>query len=289
MTESLNAHVIGHPIGHSRSPIIHGYWLATYGISGSYTARDVAPGADLERFFGDMRAGASVGCNVTIPHKMDVASLVDEVLPEARALGSINTVWREDDRLIATSTDGLGYLAHLNRSAPQWRDGDGPVYIIGAGGAARAIINALINDGCERFSITNRTAERTNELIAAVNASARSVGLSSRLEVTAQDWGARDAAVSDAALIINTTALGMTGQPALDLDLASAADHCVVSDIVYAPLETPLLLAARQRDLKTVDGLGMLLHQAVPGFEKWFGVRPDVTNALRDRVLADLV
>jgi len=289
MTSPLNAHIIGHPISHSRSPIIHSYWLKRYGIAGTYTAREVASGADLQRFFGEMRAGASVGCNVTIPHKMAVAPLVDEVLPEARALGSINTVWREHDRLIATSTDGLGYLAHLNRSAPQWRDGDGTVYIIGAGGAARAIINALIKDGCERFQITNRTAERTDQLIAAVTASAQAVDVLPRLEMTAQEWGARDAAVSSAALIINTTALGMTGQPALDLDLVTAADHCVVSDIVYAPLETPLLLAARQRELKTVDGLGMLLHQAVPGFEKWFGVRPDVTVDLRDRILADLV
>jgi shikimate dehydrogenase len=277
-----HACVIGWPIEHSRSPMVHGHWLETLGIDGTYTKRAVAPD-DLGSFLDEIRSGALAGCNVTIPHKEAVLPLLDDVLPEARALGAVNTVWREGDRLVGTSTDGVGFLAHLDDSAPDWRKADGTVLIIGAGGAARAIAYVLRNEVGGDIVVTNRTPERAAGLVEMLAAGGKA-GSSAE----AVDWSARHNAVGDARLIINTTALGMTGKPPLDLDLGRARVGTVVADIVYAPLETALLADARRQGLVTVDGLGMLLHQAVPGFEKWFGVRPKVTAELRDVIVRDL-
>lgn len=276
------AYVIGQPIAHSRSPIIHRYWLQTYGIDGAYDAKEVAPGA-LSAFFDVVRNGAALGCNVTIPHKEAALSLVDDATPEAAALGAVNTVWRQGRKLIATSTDGAGFLAHLDQSVPDWRGRPGYVLILGAGGAARAIADSLLRDGDHDVVVANRTEARAEAVVGMLN---KSHARPARARHGA--WETRDRLVADAGLIINTTALGMAGQPPLDLDLGAARATTAVADIVYAPLETNLLKSARVCGLDAIDGLGMLLHQAVPGFAAWFGVRPEVTPELRARVVADL-
>lgn len=276
--------IIGWPIGHSRSPLIHNYWINKHGLDGTYVKRGLEPGAALSAYFDEMRGGRHLGCNVTMPHKAAVAALIDDVLPEARSVGAVNTVWRVGRRLIGTSTDGPGWLAHLDLGAPGWRAADGLCVVLGAGGASRAIVDSLLRLNVGQVVVLNRTAEKAETLVAGL-AGAHKVGSS---RIVARDWTALASAIGAAKLIVNTTSLGMTGHAPLDIDLGPAPDTCTVSDIVYAPLETPLLATARARGLAVSDGLGMLLHQAVPGFEKWFGVRPVVTDELRALVVADL-
>ncbi|MGS1094889.1 shikimate dehydrogenase [Aquamicrobium terrae] len=276
MAENANrAFVIGHPIAHSRSPKIHGHWLKSYGLAGSYEAIDVAPG-DLAGFIAALRENGFRGGNVTIPHKEAVFELVDRIDTAAERIGAVNTLWFEDGRLWGGNTDAHGFAANLDEHAPGWA-ANGPAVVLGAGGAARAIIYALKERGVRDIRILNRTLERAGDLRDRFGK-----GISAhRLEAAGE-------LLADAGLLVNTTALGMHGNEGLPADPAALPDKAIVTDIVYVPLETPLLAAARARGLACVDGLGMLLHQAVPGFERWFGKRPEVTAELRDLVLADL-
>ncbi len=269
--------VIGWPIKHSRSPLIHGHWLKTYGIEGSYIKKAIEP-AQLKDFLGNLRAHGFTGCNVTVPHKEAAFALADEHDANARAIGAANTFWLEGDRLCAGNTDGAGFMAHLAQSAPGWDTRDGPVSILGAGGAARAIIHGFLEADVSEIRLFNRTRARAEELAAHFGSGVR-----------VMDWEQRGAGSRQAITLVNTTTLGMSGSAPLELDLTGFRDDCVIADIVYAPLETKLLARARARGLRTVDGLGMLLHQAVPGFEKWFGYRPQVTTELRDLIVADIL
>ncbi len=275
----IKAFVVGHPIAHSRSPLIHGHWLAEHGIAGSYERIDVAPD-DLSEFLAGMRARGFIGGNVTVPHKEAAFRLAEVVTPRARAIGAVNTLdLDEAGRLRGDNTDAPGFIAHLDQSLgddwPSRRPGD--ALVLGAGGAARAIVVGLLERGLPRIRVANRTLARAEALVALDPA-----------RVQALAWPDLTGALAETGLLVNTTLLGMSGHPPLDLDLSPLPDAAAVADIVYAPLETPLLAAARARGLAAVDGLGMLLHQAVPGFERWFGVRPTVTPALRDRIVADL-
>jgi shikimate dehydrogenase len=273
------AFVVGHPIAHSRSPLIHGHWLAEYGIAGSYTRRDVAPEA-FPDFLRTLRQNGFAGGNVTIPHKEAAFRLVEILTPRAQKIGAVNTVFFDaDGRLCGDNTDAPGFVAHLDQSlGADWpARARGTALVLGAGGAARAIVVGLIERGLSRVLIANRTRDRAESLVALDPA-----------RIAALDWSDLPAALSQAGLLINTTALGMVGHPPLAIDLGTLPPEAAVADIVYAPLETALLAAARRRNLAAVDGLGMLLHQAVPGFEAWFGPRPAVTPALRDRIVADL-
>lgn len=268
--------IVGHPVAHSRSPLIHGHWLARHGIAGSYGREDVLPG-DLGDFMGRMRGLGYVGCNVTVPHKETVLRLVARADDTARAVGAANTIWFEGDTMIAGNTDVHGFLANLDERAPGWDKAGDAVLILGAGGAARAAVFGLIGRGFGRIMVSNRSAERALALRQAFGP---------RVEPVAWPPVADD--LRAARLLVNTTSLGMAGQPPLDIPLDALAPRAVVCDIVYVPLETPLLEAARRRGHRVVDGLGMLLHQAVPGFARWFGVEPKVTPEMRALVEADV-
>lgn len=269
------AAVVGWPIGHSRSPDLHGHWLRRYGISGHYVPFAVPP----DRLSWSLDALARLGfrgTNVTIPHKETALAGAAEASDTARLIGAANTlVFSGDGTWRADNTDAYGFLANLRQAAPGWRAEAGPALVVGAGGAARAIVAALISAGAAEIRVGNRTSERALALAHHFGAS-----------VVPVKWDGMAEAATGAATIVNTTSMGMAGQPPLHLDLAAAPETALVTDIVYEPLETPLLSAARDRGLATVDGLGMLLHQAVPGFEAWFGVRPEVDDELRVAVLA---
>ena len=272
------AFVVGHPIAHSRSPLIHAHWLERYRLPGTYERIDVPP----EGFAGFLRSFAGqgfAGGNVTIPHKEAAFSGVDRRTARAERLRAVNTLWVEDGAIWGDNTDILGFVAHLDQSlGGGWERGVGTALVIGAGGAARAVAAGLLDRAVARVLIANRTPEKGRDLAADL-ADPRVVPL---------PFGAIPDAVAGAGLVVNTTSLGMAGQPPLDLDLAGAGDRTVVADVVYVPLTTPLLAAAAGRGLRTVDGLGMLLHQAAPGFARWFGVTPEVTPALRDVIAADI-
>jgi shikimate dehydrogenase len=273
------AFVVGHPIAHSRSPLIHGHWLAVHGIPGSYERLDVAPEA-FPDFIRALPASGYRGGNVTIPHKEAAFALVDTLTPRAKTIGAVNTlVVGPDGRIRGDNTDAPGFCAHLDHSlGAAWPDrAGGTALVLGAGGAARAIVVGLAERGLRRVWVANRTAARAE----AVAALAPGVG-------AALAWDDLPAALPETGLLVNTTSLGMKGQPPLAVDLSLLPADAAVADIVYAPLETELLAAARRRGLAAVDGLGMLLHQAVPGFAAWFGPRPAVTLELRDRIVADL-
>lgn len=272
---SLRACVIGWPIEHSRSPLIHTYWLSQYEIDGVYTREAVAP-KDLKSFLNRLDEAGFAGCNVTVPHKEKVLTLVDHADDLARDIGAANTLWLDGGMLRATNTDAYGFITHLERTAPNWNAARRPAAVLGAGGAARAVVRALADAGVDEIRLSNRTRARADALGGAIS------------RLTVADWRDRDRMLAACGLLVNTTQLGMTGEPALEIVLDALPDDAVVYDIVYAPLETELLAAARRRGNRVVDGLGMLLHQAVPGFEKWFGVRPEVSDALRNLLLADL-
>jgi shikimate dehydrogenase len=271
------AFVTGHPIGHSRSPGIHGHWLREYGIAGSYEAIDVMPG-DFSAFLASLPERGLSGGNVTIPHKEAAFAAVARRDEAAELIGAVNTLWFEDGVLVGGNTDAHGFAANLDEFAPGWAR-NGPAVVLGAGGAARAVIHALKQRGIGDIRVVNRTLARAEDLRDRFGA-----GVGAHGKATPD-------LLADAGLLVNTTSLGMAGKGGLaDLpaDPALLPAHAVVTDIVYAPLETPLLAAARARGLRTVDGLGMLLHQAVPGFERWFGRRPLVTPQLRALIVADL-
>ncbi|MBZ9724982.1 shikimate dehydrogenase [Mesorhizobium sp. CO1-1-11] len=270
------AFVTGHPIKHSRSPMIHGHWLAEHGIDGTYQAIDVAP-ENFAEFLATLQANGYRGGNVTIPHKEAAFAGVARRDHAADEIGAVNTLWFEDGTLWGGNTDGHGFAANLDDHAPGWA-ANGPAVVLGAGGAARAVIHALKARGLGDIRIVNRTLARAIELRDRFGAG-----------VSAHPLAATGELLRDAGLLVNTTALGMQGNGDLAADPRGLPAHAVVNDIVYVPLETPLLAAARARGLKTVDGLGMLLNQAVPGFERWFGVRPKVTAELRALIVADLL
>ncbi len=270
------AAVIGWPISHSRSPLIHGYWLKKYGIEGSYERRPVQP-EELPAIIQSVRRGELAGCNVTVPHKEAVLKLVDDADDTARAIGAANTLWMAGGRLKATNTDAYGFLTNLATAYPDWRDPPGVPLVVGAGGAARAVIHALRGAGCKNILLTNRTRARADELV-------RFFGD----DVEALDWDQRRHGVADCSLLVNTTTQGMSGQAALDVPLDALNPMTIVYDLVYVPLETPLMAGAQRHGNRTLGGLGMLLHQAVVGFEHWFGTKPDVTDELRDLIVADL-
>ena len=273
----VRAGVVGWPITHSRSPIIHNYWLAKYGISARYDKFPVAPGKFLE-FARSMPEKGLLGCNVTIPLKTEAFSAAEVRHPDAAATGAANTIWFEGGKIHATNTDIEGFMQSLNRGAPDWRRRDLPVVVLGAGGAARGIIYGLLKAGVGRIHLLNRTRKNAERQQAELGPH--------RIEVF--DWTECAKALRGAGTLVNTTALGMTGKPPLEIDLTALGGEATVVDIVYAPLETELLASARRLGHTPVDGLGMLLYQAAPAFERWFGVRPEVTPELRSMVEADL-
>lgn len=273
---SLVAAVVGWPIKHSRSPLIHNFWLRRHGIAGRYDKLAIEP-ERFPSFARNLSKWGLRGCNVTIPHKQTAFALADVRMPEAEAVGAANTLWLRDGRLHATNTDTYGFMTHLQKTSPSWHSRSGPVTVIGAGGATRAIVFGLITAGVDRIHIVNRTR-------ATAEALARDFGTAIRVF----DWSDRHSAVLGASCLINTSSLGMSGYPPLDLEIAGLAKDATVADVVYLPLETPLLAAARRHGFVAVDGLGMLLHQAAPAFQAWFGIRPEVTGELRALVVADL-
>ena len=266
--------LIGWPAAHSRSPLIHHYWLRKLGIAGGYNIEAVPPEGFAE-FVLHLSTHGFVGANVTIPHK-ERALILSKPDARARAVGAANTLWYEAGELRATNTDVEGFINNLDACASGW-DKATDALVLGAGGAARAVVFGLIERGVKHVHLANRTIERANALADQFGASVHPVA-----------WDAIGELLPRAGLLVNTTSLGMRGQPALELDVGRLADDAVVADLVYLPLETPLLAAARARRLKTADGLGMLLHQAVRGFELWFGQRPEVTSELRAMVEDDL-
>lgn len=275
------AFVIGCPIDHSRSPIIHGFWLKKYNLNGSYEKVHVDP-ESLGHFLATAIEAGFVGGNITIPHKENANHFVAERDDIATTLGAINTVWISENRLIGSNTDGYGFLANLDDQSPGWdhlsRKKRGAL-VVGAGGASRAIIFGLAQRGFDPIIIANRTFEKAEHLVKKFGRSCHAMRLDQLPEVSAS-----------VSMIVNTTSLGMeaTTSDEFPIDFSQVAADAIVHDIVYTPLTTPFLAAAKERGLTTIDGLGMLLHQAVPGFEKWFGIRPDVTKELRQILLRDL-
>jgi shikimate dehydrogenase len=270
------AGVMGWPVAHSRSPRLHGFWLAEHGIDGAYVPLPVHPDR-LEAALRGLAALGLKGCNLTVPLKERALRLVDRADAIATRIGAVNTVVVDADGTLAGSnTDAFGFAENLRLEAPDWRPDAGAAVVLGAGGAARAVVAALQDLGVPEIRVANRSPDRAEELAADLGDRVRPV-----------PWEERERALGDAALAVNTTTLGMHGQPPLPLDLGRLPPAALVTDIVYAPLETPLLAAARARGNPVVDGLGMLLHQARPGFEAWFGVRPQVTPALRRAMLGD--
>ncbi|WP_375174052.1 shikimate dehydrogenase [Pseudooceanicola sp.] len=269
------AGVIGCPAAQSRSPHLFRHWLDQQDRAGHYVPLHVEP-EDLERVLRSMGQMGFVGANVTLPHKQRALEIADDVSDRARHIGAANTLtFGKDGRIHADNTDGYGFLANLQQGAPNWDPQQGPALILGAGGAARAIIVSLLDAGVPQILLANRTRARAEEL-------AQTFGPA--LHVI--DWEEAPAAIADTTTLINTTSLGMTGKDPLTLDLSALTPAHLVTDIVYAPLQTDLLKAADQAGATTVDGLGMLLHQAVPGCERWFGFRPQVTDDTRRAVLA---
>lgn len=268
------AGVIGWPVGHSRSPRLHGYWLDRYGIDGAYVPLSVRP-EDLADALRALPKLGFRGVNLTLPHKRAALDLVDELEPAARLIGAVNTIVIDaEGRLSGRNSDAFGFLESLRQQQPSWRAGTGPAVVLGAGGAARAVVAALVGAGVPEIRLVNRTEETAQRLAADLGPQIRCVS-----------WSARGEALAGAALLVNATALGMTGETPLDLDLDPLPRQAVVCDIVYVPLATPLLRAAEARGNPIVDGLGMLLHQARPGFAAWFGREPEVTAALREHML----
>lgn len=268
------AGVIGSPISHSKSPQIHKHWLKTNGLAGDYVPMDVAS-ADLRDVLKTLPKAGFVGVNITIPHKEAVLEIADLVTDRAALIGAANTlIFRKDGKIHADNTDGYGFIENLKAGAPHWRPSIGPATVMGAGGSARAVIASLLDAGVPEILLTNRTRVRAEKL---------ADDFGQRLTVV--DWVQAGNILEESALIVNTTSLGMIGKPAMRVPLDGLRRGAVVTDLVYAPLKTDLLAAAEQAGCITVDGLGMLLHQAVPAFERWFGKRPEVDSATRAAAL----
>lgn len=271
------AGVMGWPVAHSRSPLVHGFWLRQYRIDGDYMLLPVPP-EGLARALRELAAKGFAGCNLTLPHKEAALDLVDRLAPGARRVGAINTVIvAADGSLEGSNSDGIGFLDNLRSAIPAWRAGAGPAVVLGAGGAGRTIVATLADAGAPEIRLLNRNRARAEALAQSLGGPIRVI-----------DWAERSEALAGAALLVNCTSLGMSGHEPLDLALDALPRNAVVNDIVYVPLETPLLAAARRRGNPVVDGLGMLLYQARPGFAAWFGIVPEVTPALREAVVASL-
>jgi shikimate dehydrogenase len=272
---TIKAGVMGWPVAHSRSPALHGFWLKQYGIDGSYECLPVEP-QDIGTALKSLVPRGFAGCNLTVPHKETALAFVDEVSPVGKRIGAVNTIFvGTGGKLTATNTDAYGFITSLQTGAKNFRANAGTAVVLGAGGAARAVCVALQDAGASEICIINRTTARAETLARDLNG-----------PFTVAGWDERAVKLKDAALLVNTTTQGMKGQPPLDIDLRALPLEAIVTDIVYTPLETALLAAARARGNTTVDGLGMLLYQAQSGFEGWFGRKPEVTQALRDHVLA---
>jgi shikimate dehydrogenase len=272
----IKASVIGWPIAHSRSPLIHGYWLKQHGIAGSYE-KIAVPSENLEACLKSLRSGEHIGTNVTIPHKEAAIAYVDEADDSVRRIGSLNTIWRENGKLRATSTDGYGFVTNVNSTIANFNWDSRVVTVLGAGGSARAIIYEMLRKGVDRIHVCNRNPTRAENLADFFGARVHAVDLNDLPSILA-----------NTDLLINTTPAGLKGEPGLDIVWAKLKAGSVVADIVYTPLVTTFLLQAQQYDHPIVPGLGMLLHQAVPGFHLWFGVRPTVTKELHDLVARDI-
>ncbi|MDO9639207.1 MAG: shikimate dehydrogenase [Pseudotabrizicola sp.] len=269
------AGVIGHPIAHSRSPALHGYWLKRYGIRGHYIPLDIAT-SDLADMLRALPKMGFVGVNITIPHKEAVLHIADVITDRAALIGAANTlIFRKDGRIQADNTDGSGFIANLRQNAPHWRPHDGPAVVFGAGGAARAVVAALIEVGVPEIRISNRTRPRAEGLRSDFGA-----------KLVVSEWTQGANMLDGATTVINTTSLGMVGKSDLRVPLDGLRSDAVVTDLVYTPLMTQFLIEAQAMGCTVVDGLGMLLHQAAPGFERWFGHRPDVDDATRQAVLS---
>ncbi|WP_455373894.1 shikimate dehydrogenase [Limibacillus halophilus] len=270
------AGVMGWPVSHSRSPRLHGYWLDRYGVDGAYLPLPVRP-EGLEQALRALPVLGFGGCNLTIPHKEAALGICDRLDPLAERIGAVNMVSVEPDgSLYGTNSDAFGFIENLRQGAPDWDAAAGPVCLLGAGGASRALIVGLLDAGAPSIRLCNRSFHRAESLAEVFGP-----------EVEALEWEERAGAIEGTNLLVNATSLGMSGQPPLELDLSLLPDATLVTDIVYSPLETPLLAAAKARGNRTVDGLGMLLHQARPGFSAWFGREPEVTQELRDFVLGE--
>jgi shikimate dehydrogenase len=267
--------VIAWPAGHSRSPLIHNYWINQHKLDAEYR-REAVPPDKFAAFVGNLRSNGYIGANITVPHK-EAALALSEPDDRARAVGAANTLWYDDDTLRSTNTDVEGFLANLDVAAPGWDRGLESAVVLGAGGGARAVVFALLQREVGRVYVINRTRDRAQALKKKFGARVHLAG-----------WNETTGLLGGAGILVNTTTLGMVGQPPLEINLRCPAS-LVVADLVYAPLETGLLASARARGLRTADGLGMLLHQAVRGFQLWFGVRPEVTPELRAMVEADLL
>jgi len=273
----LLAGVMGWPVMHSRSPKLHNYWLAQHGLIGAYMPLAIKE-AGLEKALRALPALGFSGCNLTIPHKEKAMKIVDHLDPVAKRIGAMNCVIvGADGSLSGTNNDGFGYIASIREAKPDWRADAGPITVLGAGGAARAVLVSLIDEGAKEIRLTNRTASRADDLASEFGGPIKTVA-----------WDDRHDALQGCGMLINTTSQGMVGQPDMDLKLDLLPHSALVSDIVYIPLETPLLSAARRRGNTTVNGLGMLLHQARPAFKAWFGVMPDVTLELRKMIEATI-
>ena len=275
---AIKAGVMGWPISHSLSPRLHGFWLKQYGINGTYELIAVEP-KNFDQKLRTLLEVGFAGVNVTVPHKEAAVRAVDEVDDHASRIGAINTiVFDKKGRMLGRNTDGFGFIENLKARSSDWNPQSGPVVVLGAGGACRAIVAALVDAGVPEIRLVNRTKSRTLEV-------ARDIGGN----ISAILWEQREAALEDSALLVNTTVLGMVGKPSLKLSLEKLPRNTLVTDIVYAPMETILLKDAKARGNPVVDGLGMLLHQARPGFEAWFGHKPEVTIDLRAHVLAGMM
>lgn len=269
------AAVIGCPVAHSKSPQLQRHWLDAYGIAGHYVPMHVEPG-DLEDVIRMMPKMGYVGANITIPHKVAVMSIADQVTDRATLIGAANTlIYRNDGTILADNTDGYGFITNLHQAAPLWDPKSGPAVVLGAGGASRAVVASLLEAGVPELMLSNRTRARADQLRQEFGARIRVV-----------EWVQAGNVIEEASLLVNTTSLGMVGKPRLRVPLDGLRRETVVSDLIYAPLKTDLLQCAEDIGCTTVDGLGMLLHQAVPGFERWFGQRPKVDSATRAAALA---
>jgi shikimate dehydrogenase len=280
MDRNNTAFICGWPVAHSRSPTIHNYWIKHHKIEGEYIKKPISP-QDFHLFINSLVENNYLGGNVTLPHKETAYELVKHLDPAAKRLGAVNTLWIENGKLHGANTDGYGFLANLDQFAAGWDNSDKKqqtAIVLGAGGAARAIVDAIASRGFENIKIVNRTVSRAEKIASVFGEN-----------ITAHEWLELPKLMKNAGFLMNTTSLGMEGKAPLKVDLDPLPTNCLVNDIVYAPLETQLLKQAATRGLSVVDGLGMLLHQAVPGFEKWFGVRPKVTDELRRLVIDDLV
>lgn len=270
------AGVIGSPVAHSRSPALHRYWLRRHAIRGYYIPMDIAQ-ADLPDAIATLPKLGFVGVNVTIPHKVTVLSLADTVTDRASIIGAANTlIFQKDGKCIADNTDGYGFMQNLKTAVPDWDAEGGPACVIGAGGAARAVIGALLDAGATEIRLTNRTRARSDALRSEFGA-----------RISVYDWVQAGNAIEGAATVINSSSLGMVGKPEFRVPMDGLSPDAVVTDLVYTPLETAFLRQAREMGCRTVDGLGMLIHQAVPCFERWFGERPEVDDAVRKVILGE--